>query len=257
MTFKVYVCGGICKNPGPKGQLNGTTEIFLYNPTRTTSQAAIATFFENRDPVNFPTTVETGPGASTLLVLPEHAPNIFENQGFWGLMFESNTQLIPVLIEVVNEITNTQVDVMWKGGVTHFLGTELRKSWLYPNCYWSDGEDPSVENRSHGTPSPFSEYENIYFLNPGERDADVEMVLQYRRLDPEIIQITVPAQRHFTWSNYGRVYNHEPYAVRITASEPITTSAVRYQYGLRGLEEYGVNIRAGMPAEIDPFEPRG
>jgi hypothetical protein len=79
------------------------------------------------------------------------------------------------------------------------------------------------------------------------------MMLQYRNLEPATMHFRLKAERVFVWENRDQVPFNQPYAVKIISDEPISVSAARYVYGLRGLDEWGMHVHCslyGVPGPI-------
>lgn len=80
------------------------------------------------------------------------------------------------------------------------------------------------------------------------------MTLQYRNLDHAMLEFVVPTERLLKWSTFEKLPACEPFGVKIESDQPIATSYVRYIYGLKGLQEWGMHVHfalAGTPGEID------
>jgi hypothetical protein len=159
--------------------------------------------------------------------------------------------MIPILIFGTGGFGGEGLDASLTGGVTHFLGTGLDTLWTFPNAIWRTQPARVVDNPL--VPPPFCEFELIYLLNPGPRDAQVTLTLQYRNLSPATLALTVPAERVLTWGNQDQVEPDQPYAVQIAASDPISTSSVRYLHDPAGRAAKGVFVRCGMPAVPGPI----
>jgi hypothetical protein len=81
----------------------------------------------------------------------------------------------------------------------------------------------------------------------------VTLGLQYRNLPAGALELAVGAERVLAWRNDGQVTPNEPYAVRITSSEPVSASAVRYLHDPAGLAQRSVFVRCAMPAVAGPI----
>lgn len=246
-----YVAGGICKKPTRPEALDGYTELLLYNPADHAAEITMTVYFEDRPPHTF-APLDLAAESNRVLVMPDMDRAIFEDCGFWGARYVSTTPLIVVLIDLVGSLANPCPDPAFKGGVTHFLGTRLHTQWHFADGVWLD------HTRFHGgdmarASAPSNELEYYYFLNPGPRDARLEMALHYRYLAHTTIPLTVPAGKTLAWCNYEQIPANQPYGVKLTASEPVSTTSIRYIYGLDGLGEWGLNIHMGMPAEPGPI----
>jgi hypothetical protein len=252
MKYISYVSAGIERDPTSNDQLFGGFEVFLYNPTWEPCDTRMTIYFEDREPFVLPEPIHIPPKWSFLQTSRNTVPDVLHNVGFWGAKYESNVPLIPILIFGTGGFGGEGRDASLTGGVTHFLGTDLHTLWYFPNGIWRTCSAP-VDTTNPLLPPPFSEFEVYYFLNPGEHDAEVTMVLQYRELEHATLRFRVPAQRLFTWSNYGKVPENQPYGVKVAATAPITTCATRYLYDPAGPAAKGIFVRAGMAAVPGPI----
>lgn len=251
MRYVSYISAGIEREAGPRDQLWGGYEVFLYNPTWTPCDTRMTIYFQDREPFVLADPIHIPPKWSFLQHSRNTVPEVLHNAGFWGAKYESNVPMIPILIFATGGFGEQGRDASLAGGVTHFLGTDLHTQWVLPNCVWrthTGARDPNPF-----VPPPFSEYEVVYVLNPNEDRAQVEVTLQYRDLPHTTLTFEVAPQRLFTWSNYEQVAVNQPYAARISASQPITVSAVRYLYDPAGMGEKGIFVRAGMAAIPGPI----
>jgi hypothetical protein len=250
MRYENYVSCAICKRPTEENPLAGTTEIVLYNPTEKLCQVEMTVYFQDRDPHTF-APIEVVPEHNLQLIMPEMDPAVFEDCGFWGARFLSTT---PLVVDVRDGLSYYHEDDSYKGGCTSFLGTKLHKQWLWGNGLWLEWKLYYKGDLSKA-PWPFNELEYYYFLNPGPRDAQVAMRLEYQRagLEPTTFHLTVPAERVYVWCNLHKVLYNQRYTTRVISTKPITTSSVRYIYGLSGFEEWGMNEHMTRPAEPWPI----
>lgn len=245
MAYTSYISAGIQKDANAGGQLFGGFEVFLYNPTWTPCDTRMTIYFEDREPFVLPEPIHVPPKWSFLQTSRNTAREVLHNVGFWGAKYESNVPLIPILIFATGGWSTPL-----SGGVTHFLATDLHTLWYFPNGVWRTCAAPA-EADNPLLPPPFNEFEIYYFLNPGPREAEVTMTLQYRELEHVTLNFKVAAERLFTWNCYGQVAENQPYGVKVTATEPISTCAVRYLYDPAGIEK-GIFVRAGMAAVPGP-----
>jgi len=252
MPHTSYISAGIEKEFTSADQLSGGFEVFLYNPTWEPCDTRMTIYFEGREPYALQDPIHVPPKWSFLQTSRNTAPEVLENVGFWGARYESNVPLIPILIFGSGGFGERGRDASMTGGVTHFLGTGLHTLWHFPNGIWRT-QPTAVEDENPLAPPPFSEFEVYYFLNPGQRDTEVTMTLQYRDLEHVTLRLQLEAQRLLTWSNYQQVPVDQPYGVKIAATEPITTSATRYLYDPQGLAKKGIFVRAGMAAVPGPI----
>ena len=61
-----------------------------------------------------------------------------------------------------------------------------------------------------------------------------------------VLLVIIAGALFFVWKNMDNVVNNQPYAAKIVSTEPVSASAVRYVYGLRGLEEWGMQVHSSM-----------
>jgi len=252
MSYTSFISAGIQKErTGRKDQLWGGYEVFLYNPTWEPCDTKMTVYFEGREPYALEKPIHIPPKWSFLQVTSNTAPEVLKDVGFWGARYESNVPMVPVLIFGTGGFGGEGLDASLTGGVTHFLGTDLSKLWYFANSIWRTR--PARVDDNPLAPRPLCEFEIVYLLNPGSRDAEAILTLQYRNQPPAVVPLTLPAERLVTWRNEGQVVADAPYAVRIESREPISSSAVRYLYDPAGLAEKGVFVRCGMPAVPGPI----
>ncbi|MGQ9683453.1 MAG: hypothetical protein ACUVX9_13005 [Anaerolineae bacterium] len=247
-----YSMGGISKLPTTSDKLDGWTEVFLYNPTSTLCRARITAYFEDREPVTLDPAEEIKPQNSHLLVMPRWHPEVFNDAGFWALKLETNTALDPIVIQVMKPYEDMAKDTTFKGGVSNLLPCQLHREWYFADGLWLNWTD-YLKGDIAKAPFPFNELEYYYFLNPGDRPAQVDMTLQFRRLEPMTFHLKVPARRLLAWCNWGKIPYNQPYGVKVASTEPIATTSVRYIYGLRGFDEWGIQLHCAMPAKPGPW----
>ena len=252
MPYTSFISAGIQKErTEARNQLSGGFEVFLYNPTWEPCDTRMTIYFEGREPHTLEKPIHIPPKWSFLQVAGNTAPDVMRDAGFWGARYESSVPMIPILISFTGGFGGEGLDASLTGGVTHFLGTDLATLWTLPNSIWRTR--PGGVDSNPLAPPPFNEFEVIYLLNPGPRDAHVTLALQYRNLPAAAVELAVGAERVLAWRNDGQVAANEPHAVRITSSEPLSTSAVRYLHDPAGPAEKGVFVRCGMPAVPGPI----
>lgn len=248
MKHESYVSSGICKKPLAQGDLAGSTRVVLCNPMDLACQVEMTVYFQDREPHTCEP-IEVGPQRNALLVMPDVAPAVFEDCGFWGARFVSTR---PVIVDLVDGLSYHHADDTFQGGCTNFLGTHLHPQWYFADGLWLEWKRFHQGDTSKA-PFPFNEIEYYHFLNPGPRDAKVDMTLQYRNLEHTTFHLAVPAHRVYVWCNYEKIPYNQPYGVKVVSTEPISTSSTRYIYGLNGFEEWGLHTHCGMPAEPGPM----
>jgi hypothetical protein len=241
MLFENYLASGFTHAATKEDPRNGGGELVLYNPTCEPSEATMTVYLANREPAML-SPVAVKPETNALVVMPGLAPEVFTDCGFWGAKVLSTT---PLMLNFIDGIRIVVEKPRFRGGCTNFHGTKLHKEWHFPDGLWLEWYKYYNGDTSKA-PFPFNELEYYHFLNPNPRDAQVEMTLQFRRLEPKTLHFTVNAERVFVWNNLEKVPYNEPYAVKIVSSEPISASAVRYIYGLCGFEEWGMTVHCAM-----------
>jgi hypothetical protein len=265
-----FVACGICKKPAAQGgrtvvwdvekgwvtstkrseedDIIGSSEIVLYNPAASACQTEMTVYFMDRPPYTFaPLTIE--PERNFQLTLPDWAPEVFEDCGFWGARFRSSG---PLIVNLVDGFSYDHEDDTFKGGCTNILGAALATQWHFADGLWLEWTRFHKGDTSKA-PFPFNEIEYYYFLNPGPRDARVDMTLQYRYLEHTTFHLRVPAERLFVWRNFEKIPYNQPYGVKVVSSEPIATSSTRFIYGLHGFDQWGLHTHCGMPPEPGPI----
>ena len=248
MLYENYLSSGFIHSPTEADPRRGFAELVLYNPTSEPSEATMTVYFADREPRTLPP-VPVKPETNTLIVMPPLAPEVFTDCKFWGAKFLSTT---PLMLNFINAIRIMDDKPRFRGGTTNFHGTKLHSQWYFPDGVWLDWNQYCQGDLSKA-PSPFNKMDFYYFLNPNPRDAEVAMTLQYRHLEPATLRFSVRAERVFVWENRGNVPYNQPYAVKIVSSEPISTAAVRYVYGVRGLDEWGMQVHCsvyGVPGPV-------
>jgi hypothetical protein len=249
MMYENYLSSGFSHQATKEDPRRGFAELRLYNPTPQPCEATMTVYFVDQEPQTLPPIPVEGRGYACFNDMPTMAPEVFTDCGFWGAKFLSTTPLIVIRIGGVRIMPEKP---RFRGGAMNFHGTKLHKEWHFPNGVWRDWNryydgDPSK------APNPFNEMESYHFLNPNPQNAEVAMTLRYRELEPTTMHFTVSAERVFVWENMEKIPNNQPYAVKIVSSEPISTAGVRYIYGLRGLDEWGMQVHChmyGVPGPI-------
>jgi hypothetical protein len=243
-----YMVSCVCHKPVKPLEIWGITEVILYNPTPERCQTVMTAYFENRPPYTF-APIEVAPERNMLLVMPNLDPAVFTDCGFWGARFESTT---PLVVDQIEGFYLEHPDDTFKGGCTNVLGMKLHKEWHFADGFWLEHKR-NLKGDIAKAPFPFNEIEYYYFLNPGSRDAKVDMTLRFRRIEHITFHLTVPAEREFVWCNYEKIPYHQPYAVKVVSTEPIATTSTRMIYGLNGFEDWGLTTHCAMPAEPGPI----
>ena len=246
--YETYVAGGFCGKAQKPLDLEGFIEMMLYNPTTTPCQATMTAYFEKGEPHTF-APVEVPPEGNHLLVMPSFAPDVFEDCGFWGARFQSNT---PLVADLISGVGHYHPDDSFKGGCVMSLGNALNNEWHFADGLWLEWNRFYKGDLSKA-PFPFNEIEYYYFLNPGDRPAKADMTLRFRNIEHVTFHLQVPAQRVLTWCNFEKIPYVQPYAAKVMSDEPVFTTSTRYIYGLTGFEEWGVYTHCAMPAKPGPY----
>lgn len=239
--YRTYISNGCAKTATKVGDMRGGQELLLYNPTSVPCQATMTAYFENRPPHTLGP-MEVPAKANILRLVPKMDMAVFGDCGFWGAEFESNTYLVA---DPIGGMSYHHPDATFGGGCPTFWSTDLHDQWHYADGLWLEWKRYYKGDLSKA-PFPFNELEYYYFLNPGRKDAAVDMTLQFRNMEHATFHLKVPAERVRVWCNYEKIPYNQPYGVKIVATEPITTSSVRYIYGLNGFEEWGLKAHCAM-----------
>jgi hypothetical protein len=248
MSYETYVSSGFCHTPPQSDRRYGVAELVLYNPTTTPAQATITAYFERRVPYVLPP-VEVKPETNNSLSFPEAAPAVFTDCGFWGAKIESN---VPLAANILSGYKNMLGQALFTGGSTSFNGTALDRVWQFPDGLWLEWIKFYNGDRAMA-PFPFNELEHYIVLNPHPDDLEVEFILQYQRRVHETQRVLLRGERMWVWENLGKVDYNANYTVKVVSPKPVTASAVRYIYGLNGLDEWGVQVHCamfGVPGEV-------
>jgi len=242
-VYENYLSSGFCHTPTAEDSRGGITELVLYNPTPEPSEATMTAYFADQD--RAPHTlvpVQVAPETNARVVMPDMAPEVFANCGYWGAKVLSTT---PLMVNVIDGVCIQIGEPMFSGGRTNFRGTKLHAQWHFPDGLWLEW-NKFYQGAIARAPFPFNELEHYHFLNPHPRDAEVDMTLQFRGGEQTTLHFTVKSERVFVWENVDKVPYNKGFGVKIVSSEPISTAAVRYIYGLSGLDEWGMQAHCAM-----------
>jgi hypothetical protein len=249
---EIYMSSGFCHTPQPNDPHSGSTEMTLYNPSSQPVEALITAYFSVRPPFQFqPVFLEARKNIT--LNFPEFSPEIFENCGFWGARIACKHPLI------LNTLSGSRIQAQkpfFSGGWTSFPGTKLDKTWRFPDGLWLEWYKFYNGDLSK-SPWPFNECEDYLILNPTPEDARVELKIMYHHREHDGLIIHIPAERIFVWNNMDKVGFKENYTIKVVSNQPVTASAVRYIYGLHGIDEWGIqvhNAMLGIPGEFTNAE---
>lgn len=249
MSYESYYASGFCHAPTPEDPRRGIPEIILYNPTNEPSQAVMTLYFTDREPLTLdPVTVK--PETNALVVFPNFKPELLADCGFFGSKTVSTTPLVTNYINIGAQATHNPPH--YAGGCANFHATKLHREWHFPDGLWLEW-NKALNGEIEKAPFPFNELEHYYILNPGRKAAEVDMLLRFHEIEDMKFHFTVPAERVFVWENIDKVPYHKGYTVKISSSEPVSCSSLRFIYGLRGLDEWGMNVHVtqwGVPGPI-------
>jgi hypothetical protein len=241
--FEYYLPSGFIHNPTSQDPRWGLPEIVFYNPTPQPCEAIMTVYFSERSPIKLPM-ISIKAETNQLIVLPDYAPTLVTDAGWCGFKIQSTT---PLLINQVNGLRIMSPDPQFRGGCTNFHGRKLSSTWRIPDGLWLEWNKHFQGDLSKA-PFPFNESEFYHFLNPHPHDVEVEMIIRYRRKEPEGHKILLKAERVWVWDNMDQVEPVHGYTIFIESSTPIAVEAVRNIYGLRGLDEWGLTVHCAMYA---------
>lgn len=245
--YENYLAAAFIHEPTPEDRRSGAPEIVLYNPTPQACEAALTVYYTDRDPATLPS-VPVKAETNALLMLPQAAPGLLRHVGFVGFKVDSST---PLMVNLINGVRLSVPQPRYRGGCTNFHGTKLDREWRVPDGLWLEW-NKRFDGDLSKAPFPFNELEHYHFLNPHPRDVEMEMIIQYRSKEPVTRHVTLKAERVWVWDNLGQVDWVHGYTVRALASEPIAVEAIRYIYGLTGLDEWGMTVHCAMYAIPGP-----
>ncbi len=259
--YEGYVSSGYNHEPTHEDPREGRAELVLYNPTPKPVEATVTVYFSDRAPATL-AAVPVKPETNARLVTPDVAPEVFTNCGFWGARVTSAT---PLILNLISSARIRHPKPRFSGADMNFQDTKLHKEWFYGDGLWLEWNKFYKGDLSKA-PFPFNELEYYHFLNPNPRDAQIEMRIKYSDRDahdinrPEGVigstqtqRWTLKAERVLVWSNLEQVPYCVPFTARVYSSEPITTTAVRYIYGLRGFDEWGLQPHMDLWAIPGPL----
>ncbi|MGQ9683666.1 MAG: sensory rhodopsin transducer [Anaerolineae bacterium] len=248
MAHEYYVCTGFTHRPTPTDPRSGDSELVIYNPGSQPAEAQLRIYFADRAPVDLPP-VHIKAETNEKLVMPDVAPEVFTDCGFWGARVSSS---VPLMLNMISALRITPPEPVRAGAVMNFLDGQLGTEWLYPDALylqWTKLYNGDISK----APFPFNEIEHYHFLNPGPRPAEITIHVKFSDRDAHDInrpdgvigsrttfQLTVPPERLLVWDNTDKVPYCVPHTFRVVCSEPVATGAVRYIFGLKGFDHWGV-----------------
>jgi hypothetical protein len=243
VAYEYYTSAGFCMKEKGNGTPAGFAEVILYNPSGRDAEVALTAYFADKAPHAFEP-VRVRAGRNHLLVMPDMAPEVFGDCGHWGGRFTSTT---PLVVEPIGSYSLWHETDTYKGGCPNFMGTKLHTQWRFADGLWIVQEHPDTSFW------PFNELEHYYFLNPGPREAKLDIELQFRGIEHMRFNLTVPAERLIVWNNYRRIPYNQPYGMKVLSSEPVSASSIRFVYGMRGgFGEWGIQPHCAMPGIPGP-----
>lgn len=247
--YATYQGSGACFTPTEADRRWGISELVIYNPAPIKIEVNLTIYFTEREPYTMEPVI-VKPETNELIIFPDVNHEIFANCGFFGVKAESD---YPILLNMVGGFQIHQGEYpKYRGGCINFHGTKLDTTWRIPDGLWLEW-NLSTKGDLSKAGFPFNESELYFFLNPHPFDVEMEMLIEYRRSEHELLHFTLPAERNFVWDNLGKVHFHNGYAIRTKTSASIHASAVRNLYGLTGIGEWGLTVHCamhGIPGEI-------
>lgn len=241
MVYEKYLSSGYCHEASPDDPREGLSELVLYNPTPTLSEATLTAYFTDSAPWTL-APISVGAETNARVVIPDVAPEVFAGRGFWGARVLSTT---PLMLNLIDGVRISAVPPMFSGGATNFRGATLHRQWHFPDGLWLEWHK-QLGGDVTKAPFPFNELEYYHFLNPHPHEVEVTMTLQFRSGERTTFHIGIGSERVVVWDNLDKVPYNKGYGVKLVATAPISAAAVRYIYGLRGLDEWGMQVHCAM-----------
>lgn len=242
MPYDNYFTCAFCHTPLQGDFRQGQTELVLYNPAPEPCSCTLTAYFTDKPPVTLPM-VNLKPETNELLIMPDVAPQVFKDCGFWGAKVSSSG---PFTLNVIDGYVNQDPSrPMFHGGCTNFHGTKLDAEWRFPDGLWLEWMKLYKGDASKA-PFPFNESELYFFLNPHTYPVEMDLIIQYHHKPYTTHHIILQAEHLYVWDNYEKVDFVQNYTLRALSSAPITASAVRLLYGLKGLQEWGTVVHCAM-----------
>lgn len=249
MPYESYFASGFCHNPTADDPRRGVPEIILYNPTGETSEAVMTLYFTDREPLTLDS-VHVKPETNKLVVFPDAKPELLADCGYFGAKTASTTPLVVNYINIGAQILHAPPH--FAGGCANFHGTKLHTEWHFPDGLWLEW-NKALNGQLEKAPFPFNELEHYYFLNPGKEPAEIDMLLRFHEDKDMKFRFTVPGERVFMWENIDKVPYNKGYTVKVNSDKPVSCSSIRFIYGLRGLDEWGMNVHVTQWAVPGPI----
>jgi hypothetical protein len=249
MPYEYYFASGFCHNPTAEDPRRGVPEIILYNPTVEASEAVMTLYFTDGEPLTLES-VRVKPETNHLVVFPDAKPELLTDCGFFGVKAVCTMPLIVNYINIGVQAVHSPSH--FAGGCANFHATKLCREWHFPDGLWLEW-NKALDGHIENAPFPFNELEHYYFLNPGRETAEIDMVLRFHDIEDMKLHFTVAGERVFVWENIDKVPFNKGYTVKVNASQPISSSSIRYIYGLGGLDEWGMNVHVTQWAVPGPI----
>lgn len=262
-----YIANGFCKSPTDGDKRRGMSELRFWNPTPWETTVKMRVYYADRPAVDLPA-MTIGPYANPLLVFPQDDTEALAEVGPWGIRVVSDTLLMAdhillagyaaegdpmkgadlTTVDLVSGYRGPPERVKFAGGV----GDCLMKSRLAKVWYFSDGI--IIKTDPQRAAFPFSEFEWYHILNPGPREAVLEMHRYHGGESHDVLNYHVGAERVLLISNYDPSLPTDAYGIRFVSSEPVCIESERFIYGLHGIDEWGAHLhcqRPGLPAPLE------
>jgi hypothetical protein len=270
MAIASYICNGFCKSPTREDRRRGFSELRFWNPTAFETSVGMRVYFADRAPVDLPE-IRIGPWDNPLLVFPGHDEEVFGEVGPWGMRLVSAVPIMadhiliaghaaegdPMkgddvpLVRLAGGFFGPKERTQYAGGVGDCLARwHLSRMW-----YFSDGI--IIKTDPERPAFPFSEFEWYHILNPGPREARVEMHRYLSGGRHDVVEHRVGAERVLLISNYDPEAPTAAYGIRFESTEPVCIESERFIYSYKGLDEWGSHIhcqRPGLPAPLLWYE---
>jgi len=262
-----YICNGFCKSPTLHDRRRGFSELRFWNPTALETTVRMRVYFSDRPPEDL-AEITIPPYENPLLVFPFHNEAVFAEAGPWGMRLVSESLIMADHILVAGDAAKGDplkgADVpsvqllggffgppdrtQYAGGVGDCLiRSRLARAW-----YFSDGI--IIKTDPERPPFPFSEFEWYHILNPGPREAKVQMHRYVSGGRHDMIEYAVAAERVLLISNYDPKASTVAYGIRFESTEPVCIESERFIYSYKGLDDWGSHIhcqRPGLPAPLE------
>ncbi len=245
MEQVVYYTTGICAQTDRVGELSGFTEVILYNPSGRPVTVEQTIYFTDakRGPVLLEGYVIPA-CSSRCQVMPDLAPEVFRQAGFWGSRVKSDG---PLVVYPIGGLFLHHPDNRYKWGCPSYYGTTLHRQWLYADGLW---QRTGVREPEDGSPLDWQTHccvDYHFLLNPGKVEAQATLNVLYETGEKGMIQVTVPPERLLVWTNEDQVRPDVPHSLIVKSSQPISASAQRCIQSCEGIGKWGRTPQFGLP----------